>query len=124
PVRGHSNVQGDRTVGIWEKMSPAFLKALGDEFGFTPPEAHGYDTVKTIEAMHGGKVKVFVGLGGNFLSATPDTHYTSEAIARCQLTRQMSTKLNPAMSFTDPQTLILPCLGRTEKDLQVAGEQF
>src|SRR5262249_38769639 len=79
PVRGHSNVQGDRTVGIWEKMSPAFLKALGEEFGFSPPDAHGLDTVKTIQAMHDGKVKVFVGLGGNFLSATPDTHYTSEA---------------------------------------------
>ncbi|HEY7371017.1 MAG TPA: FdhF/YdeP family oxidoreductase [Polyangia bacterium] len=124
PVRGHSNVQGDRTVGIWEKMSPAFLKALGKEFGFSPPEAHGFDTVKTIQAMKDGKVKVFVGLGGNFLSATPDTHYTAEAIARCRLTVQISTKLNRGHLITGQQALILPCLGRTEKDLQAAGEQF
>jgi molybdopterin-dependent oxidoreductase alpha subunit len=124
PVRGHSNVQGDRTVGIWEKMSPAFLQALGKEFGFSPPEAHGLDTVKTIEAMHEGKVKVFVGLGGNFLSATPDTHYTSEAIARCRLTVQISTKLNRAHLITGEQALILPCLGRTERDVQASGEQF
>jgi molybdopterin-dependent oxidoreductase alpha subunit len=117
-------VQGDRTVGIWEKMSPTFLKSLGEEFGFKPPEAHGYDTVKTIEAMHEGKLKVFVALGGNFLSATPDTHYTSEALARCKLTVQISTKLNRAHLITGQQALILPCLGRTEKDLQAAGEQF
>jgi molybdopterin-dependent oxidoreductase alpha subunit len=124
PVRGHSNVQGDRTVGIWEKMSPAFLTALGKEFGFKPPEAHGLDTVKTIQAMREGKVKVFVALGGNFLSATPDTHYTSEAIARCRLTVQISTKLNRAHLITGEQALILPCLGRTEKDVQASGEQF
>jgi molybdopterin-dependent oxidoreductase alpha subunit len=124
PVRGHSNVQGDRTVGIWEKMSPKFLDALGKEFNFSPPEAHGFDTVKTIEAMHEGKVKVFVALGGNFLSATPDTHYTSEAISRCRLTVQIATKLNRAHLITGEQALILPCLGRTEKDLQASGEQF
>jgi molybdopterin-dependent oxidoreductase alpha subunit len=124
PVRGHSNVQGDRTVGIWEKMGPAFLAALGKEFGFSPPEAHGFDTVQTIRAMQQGKVKVFVGLGGNFLSATPDTHYTSEAIARCRLTVQISTKLNRGHLITGEQALILPCLGRTEKDMQASGEQF
>jgi molybdopterin-dependent oxidoreductase alpha subunit len=124
PVRGHSNVQGDRTVGIWEKMSPQFLSALGEEFGFSPPSAHGFDTVKTIQAMQEGRVKVFVALGGNFLSATPDTHYTSEAIARCRLTVQVSTKLNRAHLITGEQALILPCLGRTEKDLQASGEQF
>ena len=124
PVRGHSNVQGDRTVGIWEKMSPAFLNALGKEFNFSPPEAHGLDTVKTIEAMHQGKVKVFVGLGGNFLSATPDTHYTSEAISRCRLTVQIATKLNRAHLITGEQALILPCLGRTEIDVQASGAQF
>src|SRR5204862_2731687 len=118
------NVQGDRTVGIWEKMSPAFLTALGKEFGFSPPEAHGFDTVKTIQAMREGRVKVFVGLGGNFLSATPDTHYTSEAITRCQLTVQVSTKLNRNHLITGEQALILPCLGRTEKDIQSSGEQF
>src|ERR1041385_7036386 len=124
PVRGHSNVQGDRTVGIWEKMSPEFLHALGKEFNFSPPEKHGFDTVRTIEAMHQGKVKVFVGLGGNFLSATPDTNYTSEALRRCKLTVQISTKLNRAHLITGEQALILPCLGRTEADMQKAGQQF
>ena len=124
PVRGHSNVQGDRTVGIWEKMSDAFLEALGKEFQFQPPRKHGFDTVRTIQAMHEGRVKVFVGLGGNFLSATPDTHYTSEAMARCRLTVQISTKLNRGHLITGAQALILPCLGRTEKDLQASGEQF
>jgi molybdopterin-dependent oxidoreductase alpha subunit len=124
PVRGHSNVQGDRTVGIWEKMSDEFLEALGKEFRFTPPAKQGHDTVCTIEAMHKGDVKVFIGLGGNFLLATPDTHYTSEAIQRCKLTVQISTKLNRAHLITGEQALILPCLGRTEKDWQKAGEQF
>jgi molybdopterin-dependent oxidoreductase alpha subunit len=124
PVRGHSNVQGDRTVGIWEKMSPEFLKALGDEFHFSPPEKHGFDTVQTIQAMHQGRVKVFTGLGGNFLTATPDTKYTSEAFQRCRLTVQISTKLNRAHLITGEQALILPCLGRTERDFQKSGEQF
>ncbi len=124
PVRGHSNVQGDRTVGIWEKMSPEFLKALGKEFNFAPPEKHGFDTVCTIEAMHKGKVKVFVGLGGNFLAATPDTKYTSEALRQCKLTVQVSTKLNRAHLITGERALILPCLGRTERDFQKSGEQF
>ncbi|HEY8748374.1 MAG TPA: FdhF/YdeP family oxidoreductase [Tepidisphaeraceae bacterium] len=124
PVRGHSNVQGDRTVGIWEKMNKAFMEALGKEFNFSPPEKHGFDTVRSIEAMHQGKVKVFVALGGNFLVATPDTNYTSEAMQRCRLTVQISTKLNRAHLITGEQALILPCLGRTEKDFQKAGQQF
>jgi molybdopterin-dependent oxidoreductase alpha subunit len=124
PVRGHSNVQGDRTVGIWEKMSAEFMTALGKEFAFTPPSRHGYDAVKSIEAMHERKVKVFVALGGNFLSATPDTHYTSEALSRCRLTVQISTKLNRAHLVTGERALILPCLGRSERDVQVSGEQF
>jgi len=124
PVRGHSNVQGDRTVGIWEKMSPEFIAALGKEFNFTPPEKHGFDTVRTIEAMHHGKIKVFIGLGGNFLAATPDTNYTSEAIQRCKLTVQISTKLNRAHLITGERALILPCLGRTEMDPQKSGPQF
>ena len=124
PVRGHSNVQGDRTVGIWEKMSDAFLEALGREFGFAPPRKHGFDTVRVIEAMHEGKVKVFVGLGGNFLSAMADTHYTAEALARCRLTVQISTKLNRSHLITGETALILPCLGRTERDPQKTGEQF
>jgi molybdopterin-dependent oxidoreductase alpha subunit len=117
-------VQGDRTVGIWEKMSPAFLRALGTEFGFSPPEKHGLDTVNTIQAIHDRKVKVLVALGGNFLSATPDTKYTSEAIARCKLTVYVSTKLNRAHLVTGENALILPCLGRTERDVQASGEQF
>lgn len=124
PVRGHSNVQGDRTVGIWEKMSPAFMTALGTEFQFSPPEKHGFDTVRAIEAMHQGQVKVFVGLGGNFLSATPDTRFTAEGIERCKLTVQISTKLNRSHLITGERALILPCLGRTEKDLQTSGPQF
>jgi len=124
PVRGHSNVQGDRTVGIWEKMSPEFMNALGKEFNFSPPAKHGFDTVHTIEAMHRGHVKVFIALGGNFLSATPDTNYTSEALQRCQLTVQVSTKLNRSHLITGQQALILPCLGRTESDMQKAGQQF
>ena len=124
PVRGHSNVQGDRTVGIWEKMSPEYLAALGKEFHFSPPEKHGFDTVCTIEAMHQGRVKVFIGLGGNFLSATPDTRYVAEAMQRCRLTVQISTKLNRAHLITGEQALILPCLGRTERDLQKSGAQF
>ena len=124
PVRGHSNVQGDRTVGIWEKMSPAFMTALGTEFQFSPPEKHGFDTVRAIEAMHQGQVKVFVGLGGNFLSATPDTRFTAEGIERCKLTVQISTKLNRSHLITGERALILPCLGRTEKDVQTSGPQF
>ncbi len=124
PVRGHSNVQGDRTVGIWEKMSPEFMEALGKEFNFKPPEKHGLDTTRAIEAMHQGRVKVFVGLGGNFLSATPDTKYTSEAISRCKLTVQISTKLNRAHLITGQTALILPCLGRSEQDFQKRRLQF
>jgi molybdopterin-dependent oxidoreductase alpha subunit len=124
PVRGHSNVQGDRTVGIWERMSDEFMHALGREFDFTPPARHGLDAVRTIQAMYERRVKVFVALGGNFLSATPDTHYTSEALRRCRLTVQISTKLNRGHLVTGEQALILPCLGRTERDVQGSGEQF
>jgi molybdopterin-dependent oxidoreductase alpha subunit len=124
PVRGHSNVQGDRTVGIWERMSDGFLDALGREFRFAPPRQHGLDTVSTIQAMHEGRVKVFVGLGGNFLGATPDTHYTAQAMQRCRLTVQIATKLNRGHLITGRQALILPCLGRTERDVQAGGEQL
>jgi len=105
-------------------MSDAFLEALGNEFGFQPPRKHGFDTVRTIQAMYEGRVKVFVGLGGNFLSASPDTHYTSQAMARCRLTVQIATKLNRGHLITGEQALLLPCLGRTEKDVQASGEQF
>ena len=124
PVRGHSNVQGDRTMGIWERPSHAFLHRLGTEFRFTPPHAHGYSTVEAIEAMHAGKVKIFFALGGNFLSAAPDTAYTAHGLNRCEMTVQVSTKLNRSHLITGDEALILPCLGRTELDLQANGEQF
>ena len=124
PVRGHSNVQGDRTMGIWERPTESFLDRLASEFNFAPPRAHGYDTVNAIKAMHEGKAKVFFALGGNFLSATPDTEYTAAALARCRLTAHVSTKLNRAHLITGAQALILPCLGRTERDVQAGGAQF
>jgi molybdopterin-dependent oxidoreductase alpha subunit len=124
PVRGHSNVQGDRTVGIWDQPTEEFLDKLASEFHFEPPRRHGYDTVHSIKAMHDGKAKVFFGLGGNFLSATPDTEYTAAALRRCELTVQVSTKLNRAHLITGKQALILPCLGRTEVDNQTTGPQF
>ncbi|HEV2761905.1 MAG TPA: FdhF/YdeP family oxidoreductase, partial [Pyrinomonadaceae bacterium] len=124
PVRGHSNVQGDRTMGIWERPADTFLDALAREFDFEPPRRHGLDTVRAIQAMHEGEVKIFFALGGNFLSATPDTAYTAEALSRCRLTAHVSTKLNRAHLVTGEQALILPCLGRTELDVQAAGAQF
>ncbi|MBW3627921.1 MAG: FdhF/YdeP family oxidoreductase [Gemmatimonadetes bacterium] len=124
PVRGHSNVQGDRTMGIWERVSESFLDRLAAEFAFHPPRHHGYDTVESIKAMHAGKVKVFFGMGGNFLSATPDTEYTAEALRRCRLTAQVSIKLNRGHLVTGRQALILPTIGRAEKDVQATGLQF
>ncbi len=124
PVRGHSNVQGDRTMGIWEKMPDSFLDSLRNAFGFEPPRQHGWDVVQSIHAMEHGDAKVFFGMGGNFLSATPDTERTARALARCNLTVQVSTKLNRAHFITGRQALILPCLGRTERDAQPAGPQF
>jgi molybdopterin-dependent oxidoreductase alpha subunit len=124
PVRGHSNVQGDRTMGIFEKMPDWFLDNLGREFDFTPPRKHGLDTVQTIHAMRNGAIDVFIAMGGNFLSATPDTLRTAEALARCALTVQISTKLNRSHLITGRQALILPALGRPEKDVQASGPQF
>jgi molybdopterin-dependent oxidoreductase alpha subunit len=124
PVRGHSNVQGDRTVGIWEKLPPAFGDRLRDYFGFEPPRADGYDVVNAIKAMHDGRARVFFAMGGNFLSATPDTRFTAEALRRCDLTVQVSTKLNRSHLVTGRRAVILPCLGRTDLDLQDSGEQF
>lgn len=124
PVRGHSNVQGDRTMGIWEQPSEEFLDKLSKEFGFDPPRRHGLDTVHAIQAMHKGTARVFFALGGNFLSATPDTEYTAEALRRCRLTAHVSTKLNRAHLITGKQALILPCLGRTEIDEQESGPQL
>ena len=124
PVRGHSNVQGDRTMGIWEQPTSQFLDSLEKEFGFSPPRHHGFDTVHAIQAMHEGNAKVFFALGGNFLAATPDTEYTAEALRRCRLTVHVSTKLNRAHLITGKQALILPCLGRTEVDQQSSGPQL
>ena len=124
PVRGHSNVQGDRTVGIWERPTEFFLDRLGEAFDFEPPRNHGFDTVRAIQAMHEGHAKIFFALGGNFLSATPDTDFTAAALRRCRLTAHVSTKLNRSHVVTGDRALILPCLGRTEVDLQVTGPQF
>jgi molybdopterin-dependent oxidoreductase alpha subunit len=124
PVRGHSNVQGDRTMGIWERPRKDFLDKLQAVFGFDPPRHHGFDTVESIKAMHEGKAKVFFAMGGNFLSATPDTEYTAAALRNARLTAHVSTKLNRAHLVTGRQALILPCLGRTEIDRQSSGDQF
>ena len=118
PVRGHSNVQGDRSMGVWEKMPDAFLDKLRDEFGFEPPRAHGWDVVDSIRAMRDGKVDVFFALGGNFAAATPDTEVTTAGLARCGLTVHVSTKLNRSHVLTGREALILPCLGRTERDVR------
>ncbi len=124
PVRGHSNIQGDRTMGIWERMPDVFLDALGSEFGFTPPRRGGYDVVDAIRAMRDGRVKVFVGMGGNFVAAAPDTAVSEAAMRGCRLTVQISTKLNRSHVVTGRQALILPTLGRTEIDVQAGGPQF
>lgn len=124
PVRGHSNVQGDRTMGIWEAPRPEFLDKIQEVFGFNPPRSHGYATVDAIRAMHEGKAKVFFAMGGNFLSASPDTEYTADALRKCRLTVHVSTKLNRSHLIHGRQALILPCLGRTDIDQQRSGPQF
>lgn len=124
PVRGHSNVQGDRTMGIWEKMPETFLAALDSRFGITSPRAHGHDTVDGIRAMRDGHATVFIGMGGNFSSATPDTEVTEAALRRCALTVQISTKLNRSHVVHGDTALILPTLGRTDRDIQARGKQL
>ncbi|MFG3522902.1 FdhF/YdeP family oxidoreductase [Nocardia nova] len=123
PVRGHSNVQGDRTMGIWEKMPESFLDALDSEFGITAPREHGWDTVDSIRAMRDGRARVFIGMGGNFVSATPDTEVTEAALRACELTVQISTKLNRSHVVHGRTALILPTLGRTDLDLQDGTRQ-
>ncbi|MFE1954477.1 FdhF/YdeP family oxidoreductase [Streptomyces sp. NPDC059524] len=123
PVRGHSNVQGNRTCGIDHRPTEEFLQRLADVCKIDPPRAHGLDTVHTIKAMRAGDVKVFVGMGGNFALAAPDTPYTYAALRNCELTVQVSTKLNRSHVVHGRKALILPCLGRTEKDQQKAGVQ-
>jgi formate dehydrogenase major subunit len=123
PVRGHSNVQGDRTMGIFERMPAWFLDSLGTEFGFEPPREPGHDTVESIRAMRDGKVKVFMAVGGNFVRATPDSNLTEAALRSCRLTVQVSTKLNRSHAVCGDTALILPTLGRTDRDRQRSGEQ-
>jgi len=124
PVRGHSNVQGDRTMGIWERMPDIFLDALRKEFDFEPPRAHGVDAVNAIRAMREGRIKVFVGVAGNFVRAAPDSNATEDALRQCSLTAHISTKLNRSHTVCGRTALILPALGRTERDIQATGEQF
>lgn len=123
PVRGHSNVQGDRTMGIYEKPAPAFLDRLGEVFGFEPPRAPGFDTVGAIEAMLDGAAKVFIAMGGNFAAATPDTASTWRALRQCELTVHITTKFNRSHVVHGRQALVLPVLGRTEIDVQATGAQ-
>ncbi|MEV4996422.1 FdhF/YdeP family oxidoreductase [Streptomyces niveus] len=123
PVRGHSNVQGDRTMGIFERPAPAFLDALDREFGITSPRHHGYDVVRAIRALRDGDAKVFFAMGGNFVSASPDTEVTEAAMRTARLTVHVSTKLNRSHAVTGARALILPTLGRTDKDVQAGGRQ-
>ena len=124
PVRGHSNVQGDRTVGITEKPAAAFLDALAREFDFAPPHAHGFDVVAAIRAMRDGRARAFVGMGGNFAVASPDSAQTAAALERCDLTVQISTTLNRTHLHCGREAYVLPCLGRSERDVRHAGSQF
>ncbi len=124
PVRGHSNVQGDRTMGIWEKMPDSFHEKLGKAFGFQSPTRHGYDTVESIKAMAEGKASFFFGMGGNFLSAAPDTDLTARALQQCDMTVHVSTKPNRSHLIHGKEALILPCKGRTEIDEQNNAYQF
>jgi molybdopterin-dependent oxidoreductase alpha subunit len=123
PVRGHSNVQGDRTMGIFERMPDWFHDRIDEEFAFTSPRVHGYDTVAAIEAMRDGKAKVFMAMGGNFVRATPDSTVTERALRSCAMTVQVSTKLNRSHAVVGDVAIILPTLGRTERDVQRGGEQ-
>jgi molybdopterin-dependent oxidoreductase alpha subunit len=123
PVRGHSNVQGDRTMGIWEQMPETFLAALDSRFGIVSPREHGVDTVDAIRAMRDGRATVFMGMGGNFAMATPDTAVTEAALRSCSLTVQVSTKLNRSHLVHGGTAVILPSLGRTDRDIQNGVKQ-
>ncbi|BDD06593.1 FdhF/YdeP family oxidoreductase [Aureibacter tunicatorum] len=124
PVRGHSNVQGDRTMGIWEKPKEAFLDNLDKRFNLSTPREHGYDAVEAIKAMDEGKVKIFMAMGGNFISATPDSEFTGKAVQNVDLTIQVSTKLNRSHLVTGKEALIFPCVSRSEEDTQNGKRQF
>jgi molybdopterin-dependent oxidoreductase alpha subunit len=124
PVRGHSNVQGDRTMGIFERPSDTFLDKITENFNFAAPRKHGLDVVNSIKAMHAGKAKVFFAMGGNFLSATPDTIFTAQALRNCKLTVHVSTKLNRSHLVHGEEAIILPCLGRSDVDMVNGENQF
>ena len=124
PVRGHSNVQGDRTMGIHDRPSKAFLDRIQEVFGFDPPREHGFNTVEAIQAMLDGRAKVFFAMGGNFLQATPDTPRTAQALQKCDMLVHVSTKLNRSHLLHNKWSIILPCLARSEVDNQAYGEQF
>ncbi len=124
PVRGHSNVQGDRTMGIWERPNEAFLAALEREFGFAPPRAHGFSTIEAIHALRCGAAKFFFAMGGNFAAASPDTAYTEDALARAELAVHVATTLNRTHLVSGREAILLPCLSRSERDVQHAGPQF
>ena len=124
PIRGHSNVQGDRTMGVWEQMSDSFLDALQAEFRFDPPREHGADSLKTVTGLQNGDIKVFFAMGGNFVAAISDTAVAEAAMRGAEMTVQASTKLNRSHVVTGQEALILPTLGRTEVDIQASGPQF
>jgi molybdopterin-dependent oxidoreductase alpha subunit len=123
PVRGHSNVQGDRTMGIWERPGAAFLERLGSEFAFAPPAEPGWNTVESLAALERGDAELFLALGGNFAAAAPDTAFAEAALGRCSLTVHVATKLNRTHLLGE-ESLLLPCLGRSERDVQASGEQL
>ncbi len=124
PVRGHSNVQGDRSMGIWERMTPVFRENLEREFGFQTPAKDGFNTIEAIAAMRDGRAKVFFAMGGNFAAASPETETVEAGLRNCDLTVQVITKLNRTALSPGRMSLILPCLGRSERDVQAKGEQF
>jgi len=124
PIRGHSNVQGDRTMGIWEQMPDSFLDALAAEFSFEPPRKQGFDAVQSIRALQRNEIKFWFGLGGNLVAAISDTAAAEAAMRGTDMTVQVSTKLNRSHVVTGAEALILPTLGRTDVDLQESGPQF
>lgn len=124
PVRGHSNVQGNRTMMIYDKPNPNQLDKLKEVFGFEPPREHGYDVVDSIKAMHQGKLKFFFSMGGNFLSATPDTTFTADAMRKLEMNVSVSTKLNRTHLVNGGEAIILPTLSRSDKDIVDGEAQF
>ena len=123
PIRGHSNVQGDRTMGVWEKPEPVFMTKLSDEFHFQPPQVKGYDVISAIEALGAGRVRFVMSLGGNLARACPDTNGTEQALGSCDLGVHVATKLNRSHLVTGSTAIVIPTLGRTEVDIANSVEQ-